>query len=833
MNNFKTAIKFHALPIGLFLLLSLAFCYPALQGLILDQNDIASWKAMVTESKNWHETTGEVPLWTNSMFGGMPTFTNYLLGVSNPLYMAQEFVQQIMPKPSYFLFLAMLCFYVLMMSSFKSNRWIAFFGAITYAFSAYNLQIMEAGHDTKMFSIAYLPLVVAGFIANYRGNFISGTLMCLLGLALMIQNSMLQIEYYTLILLLIMGIGFFIKTLETKNWKTFGIATVLTLASGLFAVLPTIYHLATVKEYGKSTMRGGKSELTLNKKETKKSGGLDKDYAFSWSQGIGETFTLFVPNLYGGGSRTNVGKNSSTFELLSKSNGEQAAEDFTKNVPLYWGPQPFLSGPNYFGIITMLLLVFSLFFIKNRMKWVLFSVGVLGIIMSWGKHFSMLNYFLFDNMPLFNNFRTPSMIMVLPAFIFCVLGFWALNEYFNSDLKNSALFESFKKSILIVGGITLFFGVGSRMFLDFKSENDPATKQQLVQMMGNNEQAGTQLFDAIQADRPSAATKDGLRSLVFILLFAGIIWLYSTQKLDKQKSIALIGVLIIFDIVGIGTRYLNQEHYVDEGVYDSKFAPRTVDLQIKQDSDPYYRVLDLTKNTYNDAFQAVHHKNIGGYHPAKMESYQDLIDMQITPGKKLNQEVLNMLNCKYIIAPGGDGKETVYPNSLHCGNAWFVSKIKKVNTADEAMNALNAAGIGDTTKVLNAFEAKNEAIVRTTDDKNLPATFIVDSNSKIKLNQYGLNKLTYTSENAQDGFAVFSEIYYAPGWKARIDNKETDIIPCDYVLRGIKIPAGKHQIEMSFEPETYFKTRTLSSVSAWLLVGLILGLIGLLVKKNL
>ncbi len=831
-EQFKLSAIHHAIIIAIFFAVALIYNYPVLQGKQIVAGDSVHWRAMSEEARAWYEKTGENPLWSNSMFGGMPTSTHYMRGSSNLLYPIQDFISGIVPIPAFFFLLAMLCFYVLM-CSWKINKWVGAIGAIAFAFASYNIQITVAGHNTKMVSIAYLPLVLAGMHWVYNQKYLLGAGITLLGLSLMISNGMYQIDYYLGIIMIAFAIGYLIQALKENKIKEFVISSALMLVLGALSIGPSLDMFLLNKEYAKYTMRGGQSEITIGKTEKKSTGGLDKDYAFAWSQGIGETFTLLVPNLYGGGGRVDLGTSSNTYEtLLSLGVGEEAAEQFSQNASTYWGPQPFLSGPFYFGIIVVFLFVLSLFIIKNNFKWVLVAVAAIGIMMSWGKHFSALNYFLFDHLPLFNNFRTPSMILVITGVMFCILAFWALHEYFSEKYDGKVLIAHLKKAVLIAGGLCLLFGVGSRMFLSFKGENDERLKSSMIQQFGNNEKAGTQLYQAIVDDRPSLAMKDGFRSLIFILLAAGILWMFAQKKLSMKFALGAIGLLVAIDLLGIGQRYMTEENFMPKEDFEAQFNPRPVDQQLKQDPDPYYRVYDVTQDPYNEAMQAFHNKCVGGYHPAKLETYQDLINNHLSSGK-MNGQVLAMLNTKYIIFNGQDQKPAIQPNSEACGNAWFVNQVKVVENADSEMLGMNAANFGDTAKVANPWVAKEIALVQKKYWKQTNTNFIKDSSSKVQLTKYGLNDLSFTSSNTNDGFAVFSDIYYPAGWKAYVDGKETEIIKTNYLLRGLYLPAGNHKIEFKFHPETYFKWNKVSLISSILILLIIIGGFGMSLKNEL
>ncbi len=831
-EQFKKSVIQHSIIIAIFFAIALLYSYPIFQGNQLNAGDSMHWRAMSEEARAWSEKTGENPLWSNSMFGGMPTYTHYTKGKSNIYLPVQWKLMDILPVPAFFFLLSMICFYVLM-CSWKINRWIGLIAAIAYAFASYNIQIIAAGHNTKMLNIGYLPLALAGMHYVYNKKYLLGAGLALLSITMMVSNMMYQIDYYLAIIMVFFGIGYFMQALKENKIKDFVIASVIMLGVGVLSIGPSLDLFLVNKEYAKYTMRGGQSEITMGQKEKKTTGGLNKDYAFQWSQGIGETFTLLVPNLYGGGGQTDVGTGSHVYETLTSLGvGEEGAEQFSKNADTYWGPQPFLSGPFYFGAIIIFLFVLGLFVIKNNFKWVMTAVAALGIMMSWGKHFSALNYFLFDTLPFFNNFRTPNMVMVIPGVMMCILAFWALNEIISEKIDGKELMKQLKKTVIIVGGLCLLLGVGGRMFLSFKGENDEQMKSRMIRQLGNNEQAGTQLYNAIVEDRPAIAMKDGIRSLLFILLAAAVLWLFAQKKLSMKMSLAAIGLLISVDLLGIGMRYIGEDNYVLKEDFEAQFNPRPVDQQLKQDPDPYFRVYDLTKDPYNEAMQAFHNKCVGGYHPAKMETYQDLINFHLSSGK-MNGQVLDMLNTKYIIYSGQDQQAAIQPNPAACGNAWFVNNVKVVNNADEEMMGMTAENFGDTAKTANPWRANETAIVQKKHWKQNVTTFEKDSSSKVQLTKYGLNSLSFASSNTKDGFAVFSDIYYPAGWKAYVDGKESEIVKTNYLLRGLYLPAGNHSIEFKFHPETYFKWNNVSLISSILILLVLIGGLGISLKNGL
>lgn len=811
----------HLLAILGFIVIAALFSYPQLKGEVLQQHDIISWKGMAKEGMDWHEKTGENVLWSNSMFGGMPTYTHYVPESNNYIYRIQEAITGALGKPISFLFLAMLCFYILM-NTLTKNRWVSIAGAVAYGFSTYNVIIIGAGHETKMLAIAYLPAVLAGLLLLYKGKWWRGTPLLGISLALMISSAHYQIVYYSIFIIAAAVIGSFVIAIKNNGLKQFVIASVIAAITAVIAVGPNMASLLTTLEYNKVTMRGGKSELTINHDNDKqaKGGGLDKDYAFRWSNGIGETFCIMVPGLYGGASTEDVGDNSATYDkLMSMGVQEQAAEGFVSRLPTYWGDQPFLSGPVYFGAIICFLFVLGLMIVKSPHKWWIVVVSVFGIVLSWGSNFSGLNYLLFDTLPGLNKFRTPSMWLVIPQLLFPLLGAWALKDIIEERVSKQELLKKVKLAVIITGGLCLVIGVGGRMFLSFQSVNDVQTVQQFTQMFGNNPQPANELMGAIREDRASMAMMSGIVSALFIVLAGGLIFLFAQGKVKGQVMLIGVAALIAIDLIKTDSRYLNEDNYTDADSYEAAFDPRPVDLQIKQDPDPYYRVLDLTKNTYNDAVQSYHHKTIGGYHPAKIEAYQDMIDVQMSPASGFNMAVLDMLNTKYIIYPGQGGQPMASPNPAAMGNAWFVSEVKWVPNADEEILALNANKLGDTAQMPNAFDPSKTAVVRDNFKSELGNyNFGKDSTASINLTKYGLNDLSFESNNSKNGLAVFSDIYYPYGWKAYVDGQETPIIKADYLLRAIKIPAGKHKVEFKFHPDSFYKGNTISLITSLILL---------------
>ncbi|MBS1772127.1 MAG: YfhO family protein [Bacteroidetes bacterium] len=776
-------------------------CYPQLQGKVLFQGDIQNWRGMAKEGMDWHEKTGENVLWSNTQFGGMPTYTFYVPKTNNYINQIHEKTVSLLGKPASLFFIAMLCFYMLM-RALKTDRWLAVTGAIAYAFTSFNIDSIIAGHDTKIFALGYLPGVLAGLLYIYRGDWWRGIPLLAILLSLMISTEHYQILYYAVIIILFIVICLFIQALKEKNIKQFIIASAISASIAALAFGLGSQLIMATMEYNKTTMRGGQSELTIVGHDTnKKSGGLDKEYAFRWSNSVGETFCILVPYLYGGGNNMPLDDAPKFAEVT----GGQ-----TNSAPLYWGPQPFLGASSYFGAIICFLFVFGVMIVRNPLKWWLVALAGLSLLMAMGRHFPEFNYFLFDTLPMYNKFRTPTMSMSIAQLMFPVLAIMGLNELFTGNQDKQALLKKLIIAAGITAGLCLLFAFAGSAFFSFTGGTD----NQLPENMRD------QLVSALKEDRQSLATKSALISAVYILLAAGLIWAYLKGKMQNVKMvIGGIALLVIIDIMSVAHKFLTDDNYVEKEQQEEGLQPRQVDQQIMQDKDPYYRVLDLSRNIFNDATQAYFHKCIGGYSPTKMEQYQDMIDVHMSRG--FNSQVMNMLNTKYIIFDAGNGNPVASANPDACGNAWFVDEVKWVNSADSEILSLNAGRLGDTAKVVGGFEPKHTAVMRNTFQNEMNGySFGKDSSSTIKLTKYGLNDLAFESDNSKNGLAIFSDMYYPYGWKAYVDDKETPIMKANYILRAIKVPAGKHKITFVFHPDSFYTGDKIALACCLLLIGL-------------
>ncbi len=830
-NWFKKSIP-NLIAIAAFVLISAVFAAPALKGERIAPHDTLSWIYLSKEARDYYKEHGQSAHWTNSAFSGMPTAmiwdpsnTNWYGRLGAKILFQPE---NHLVNPIGFIFLSMLGAFLLL-KALRASTPIAGIGAVAYGLGSYFPILIVAGHLTKVADLAFLPGLIGGMIYIFNNRRALGSIIFVLFLAFYLSSGHWQIIYYSLFLFAALGIYFLVNAIKQGKLKDFAINTGLCLILAGVAALSLYSALNSNSSYVKQSIRGGGSELTINRgdKLQKVDGGLSKDYAFSWSNGIGETFCGIVPNLYGGASGTNIGENSNYGEALSGIGvAPNQIEQMTANAPTYFGPQPFLSGPVYFGAIVCFLAILALFVVKNPMKWALFAAGLLMIIFSWGKNFEAFNFWMFDNFPLFNKFRSPNMALSLTSITMIALAFWGLSDFIKrSATEKELLFKKFKSAAYVSLGIVVLVILYSQFMMSHKGASDAQLEQSFGEHSGK-------LLGALKDDRAAMALKDGIRSLAFILVAAAALWALLKDKINSMIALVVIGLASTIDLWGVGKRYMNEDNFQDEfSIEQQYFTPNSAIAQILQDKT-HFKVLDLSINTFNDGKTSYFLKTIGGYHPAKMQTYQDLIETQI--GNKWNASVLNMLNTKYIITKGQSGEAAV-PNPNAMGNAWFVSNIKFAKTADEVISSMDAPSIMDqqTDSVKTGFQPDVEAIVRDTYQSKIgTANYQKDANAKITLTQYDLPLMQYESNNTNEGFAVFSEIFYPKNWKAYIDGKETEIFPVNYVLRGIKVPAGNHKIEFKYNDESIQKAENFNLIGSILITLIILGGLALTFKKR-
>lgn len=800
----------HAVAIISFIFISLIYCKPALDGKVLQQSDVMHWKGMSKDIQDYKETHGTAPLWTINMFSGMPGFqiatnnNNYLA------YYANELFSLYIPKPFNFFILACLGFYFLGLV-LGANPWMAMTGALAYAYSTYDPVIISVGHDTKMLSIAYMPAALGGLMLIFQGQYRLGAAFTALFSSILIYQNHFQIVYYFGIMVVFMTIGHVIIWIKDQKYKHLIRALSLSLAMGLIGILTNAMMLMTTYDYSKATIRGGQAALNLNDstKVKKNTGGLDTAYAFMYgSYGQAELMTLMIPEVYGGSPRP-LGEESKLVQVMQeKGLPAEFANQVYGAFPAYWGEQPGHAGPVYLGALICFLFVFALFYVKSAHKWWLLAVTLLALLMSLGKNLAGFNTFLFENLPLYNKFRAPAMILVIPQLSFAILAVLALSQTFKLDPNKEGLLKDLKKAGLATAGI---FALAVIMYLNFDYTNsrDQYIQQQLSQVLTQDPAIAKEIVKAAAADRQSLFASDLMRSLFFVSAAFFLIFLYAKNKLKGEYAVVALLFLTAIDIIPVGKRYLTNDNFLEPEENEAAFTPTAADLAILQDKEPNFRVFNLTQDVFNDAITSYHHQSIGGYHAAKLSLYQDLIENQLSK-QPMNVQVLNMLNTKYLIVPDSTGQPVEQQNPGALGSAWLVKSIKFVPDARSEM------------KALDSFDAANEAIVQESFKSNIKSIPVFDSTAKIQLIKNDNDVVNYSFESTTPQFAVFSEVYYDRGWKAFIDNQEVPIVKTNYVLRGLSVPAGKHVIDFRFEPQSYIMGQKITTTSQIILIAIFL-----------
>ncbi|MBO5942758.1 MAG: hypothetical protein J6Q63_05660 [Bacteroidales bacterium] len=856
----KTLLKNIGIYAGILLLfIGLAYGYTpqVLDGMIVNQSDIASWKGMANEAMTHNATHPDDPTaWTNSMFGGMPTTATIDSFEGDWTDAIYDFLLT-GRRPASYLLLALIGGFLLMLSV-GTSKVVAVAGAIAIAFCSYNMQIIQVGHNTKMQAIAYFPWVLAGVIFTYRAALaalsdeksswkswlpktILGATLFAFALSMQIKANHLQITYYLAIVIFAYAIGQFIyicldKARRSALLKRFFAASALLLVIGIVGIATNANKLIPTYEYTPYTMRGG-SELSADS-DSHNDKGLDLDYATAWSYGISEMPNLLIPNFNGGASSGELPMDSETGKLLKRA-GQPNLRQTLKHMPLYWGPQPFTAGPMYMGAITIFLFVLGLALCNGREKWWLVGATVIAVFLAWGNHFMWFTKLWFEYAPMYNKFRTVSMALIVLQVTLPLLGFYVLDRIMKETYEKKVLM----KGLYIAFGITAGFCALSALIPGiagtFVSASDAGMNEMIV--------------ETLAADRASLLVKDAFRSMLLITCaFLLIVWAYRTPKITLKGRLTIAGVavvlLVFFDLVPIGKRYLNASHFVTPKDFTAHYEPRLVDEIIHEDTDPNYRVLDLSVNTFNDAIQSYHHKCIGGYSPVKLQRYQDLIDRYITDeiydvydvvenaatiqdveAALPELKVVSMLNGKYIIL--GENYSPVV-NQHAYGNAWFVSDFVSAATPDEEIALLEGTDLR-TTAVIGADFQDAVKNVQTEE-----STFDIP---RISLTHYAPNDLRYSFSTGSDRAAIFSEIYYPKGWKAWIEpagasgevrnghyhptaeGRPVELFRADWMLRGAVIPAGEGQLIMRFEPDSYQLGENISRASSILLILLLLG----------
>ncbi|MCE2612016.1 hypothetical protein LVD13_03465 [Flavobacteriaceae bacterium D16] len=763
----------HFFALVFLIIASLAYFYPVLQGKAISQSDIQQYTGMAKEQNDFRAEYDQEPYWTNSAFGGMPT---YQLGANYPHNYVKQLdrVLRFLPRPADYLFLYFLGFYILL-SCLKVDYRLAVLGALAFGFSTYMIIILGVGHNAKAHAIAYIPMVLGGIILTFRGRYLKGFLLTAIAMALEISANHYQMTYYFMLLVLILGLAYLIDAIRSKALKRFSISMGILIGAVLLSLAMNATGLMATKEYADWSTRGA-TELTINTDGTAKenTAGLSKEYITQYSYGVAESMNLFVPRLFGGASTEDLGTKSKAYQYLTEQGiSRSRALEFSRSLPLYWGDQPGVAAPAYVGAVVLLLFLLGIFLVKGKTKWWLLGGVAVSLALSWGKNFGALTDFMIDYFPLYDKFRAVSSIQVVLELCIPLLGVLGLAGLFDKDIKAKEKIRAIKGAVLILAGTGIVLFLVKGMF-SFTGQND-ATYLQYY---------GEEIMTMIRRDREMAYNQDLIRSLVFVLLAGLACWLFVKDKLKYNLTVLAIAVLITVDLVGVNLRYVNEDDFVRRRLVSEPFAEQSFDKEIRKDTT-VFRVYDPQEGI-NGARTSYFHKSIGGYHAAKPRSIQELFEYQIYQG---NLQILNMLNVKYVIQRAEEGAYAVQnPDAL--GNAWFVNKLIEVNSADEEMQMLKTLSVGD-----SAIVNKNNF-----PDLSIEKQYQRDSLAQISLYQYQPNRLIYRSSNSNEGLAVFSELYYPQGWNAYINGKETPHFRVNYALRALVVPAGENDIEFRFEP---------------------------------
>jgi hypothetical protein len=798
----------------LFIVLSFAYFSPVLEGEHLPQMDETHAQGMAKELVDHEAKTGEKAMWTNSMFGGMPAYQIKGDNSGNMFsYLNRAFRLGLPFHTVAIVFLYLMGFYVLLLSM-RVDKWLSLVGAIAFAFGSYNLIIIIAGHITKAYAIALMAPVLAAILFAYNRNKYLGALFTAIALGMEIAYNHVQITYYLAMLVLVLIITRFIVAYKDKAVAAFVKTTAWLGVAVVLAILPNISNLWTTSEYGKFSIRG-KSELSATPGQ-KEHSGLDKDYALAWSYGKKETLTLLIPNVVGGASESLANSDVAMEQIDPQFKEFVAQSGFSQ----YWGGRPFTSGPVYAGAIVCFLFFLGAFLYKGKERWWLIAGTLLSLFLAWGKNFPMFTDLMFYYFPLYNKFRTVEMALVIASLTIPVLGFLGLREIYERPEIIRQNSKWFLLAVVLTGGLSLLLYVMPSAFFNFMSPDELSGLLQQKQEAPQMAAAIDQFISNLRAARTALLKADAIRSFFLIILASGSIWLYSTNKLGKHYLTAGLALLIIIDLWTIDKRYLNEDHFTSS-VQTAEFTQSPADKEILKDTDPYYRVFTVYRNPFTEVNTSYYHKSIGGYHGAKLRRYQDLIDRYLqrdlmTLNSTLqkgnvnevmaaieNMQIVNMLNTKYIIF---NPNTAPIHNPFAMGNAWFVSGVKTVATADEEIETLAQTNLR-TTAVLNK---KYDAAVT-----GLSTDSVI---GKIVLEEYRPDYLKFSANTNRQQLAVFSDIYYPAGWNAYVDGQQVEILQANYVLRALVVPQGTHTIEFRFEPQSFNTGKTIAYAGSVLLV---------------
>ena len=793
--------------IAVFVLLTIIYVNPILEGKQLYQPDIVNYKGMAKEITDYREATGEEALWTNSMFGGMPAYQISVQWAYNVANFFHKVLTLGFPRPADMIFLYFAGFFIFLLL-LRVNPWVALAGAIGFAFSSYHFIILEAGHNSKAVAIAYMAPVMASIVYTFRGKRLVGGLLFAIFMGLQLFANHFQITYYLAWIVLFYGLFEFYQHIREGQLLRFSKGVLVLVAGLILAAGINIGNFWATYVYSAETMRGG-SELTISDREP--SSGLSKDYITNWSYGVGETFSLLIPNVKGGATGA-LGDNPKAMTSV-----EPQFRSFVGQQNHYWGDQPFTSGPVYAGAIVLFFFILALFYVKGPLKWGLLLATILSIMLAWGKNFMPLTNFFIDFIPGYNKFRAVSMTLVMAEFTIPALAFLGLHQLYQKPELLKIKSKEFLTALGLTAGIALVFYIAPTVFFKFTSQME---SEYFTSQMSQNQQASAQIslfLSNLEQARIAIFRSDAIRSFLFIVLAAAVTLAFSFKKIRGPVFVLLIAGLMLVDMWPINKRYLNESNFQARRLVENPYQPTQANLQVLQDTDPHFRVLNRAVNTFNETATSWFHKSLGGYHGAKLQFYQDLIEFHIEPG---NMAVLNMLNTKYLILPDENRQPVAHINPGALGNAWFVQDIQIAESADEEILALNE------------FEPERTAIVHKAFSGHLDGhTLRPDSLASISLSEYKPNYLKYRYNTETDQLAVFSEVYYPEGWVVKINGQKEKALRVNYVLRALVVPAGSGEIEFEFRPAAYYTGGKIAWAFSFILLGLIGVWIWQFVKK--
>ena len=800
----------HIFAVLLFFVLTAIYFAPVFQGQDIRQGDNVGSMGWGKDARDYHEETGDYSYWSGAMFSGMPANYTFAPQPVNIFKAADSLLTLNMfgfsRRHIGVIFLTFISFYIFLLS-IGCKSWLSIAGSIAYTLCSYNFIIIGAGHMNKSLVMATMAPIIGGVILCYRGKLLWGALITLVFAGLNIYWSHQQISYYLLLALIILAVVYLVYAIREKWLKLYLKATGVLAVVAVLAVIPALGLLIPSADYAKDSIRGG---TVLKQQDNANSSGLDIDYAYQWSYGVGETFTLLIPNIYGASSHYNLGTDSEMYRTLAPKIGANQARQIVSAAPTYWGNQPFTSGPVYAGAVVCFLFVLGFFVVKGREKWWLLIATVFFLMLSWGKNFSAVNDFLFYNLPLYSKFRTPAMALVIVSLTMVVLGILAVKRVV--AIKESGDKDAVDKlnrdlywSAGITGGLCLLFALFGGSMFNFIGGTDSGLPDILL--------------GALYEDRVDMLTSDAWRSFGFIAIAFVLLYSYVRFKIKSNYLFATLAVLFLIDLWPVDRRFLSYDDFMPKRK-STEILPTEADRRILQDTHPNYRVLNLASNTFNEAYTSYFHKSIGGYSPAKLRRYQDIIDRYLSRG--INMNVINMLNTRYVIVPTEEGS-SVQRNGEAMGNCWFVDRIEWVNTPDEEIAAIDDADLYSVAFIDKSWQDKIDDISAYDNP--------VDSVSYIRMTEYrNPGNIIYESNSATPHLAVFSEVYYKT-WKAYIDGKEVTPLRANYILRAIPVPAGKHEIEFRCVDELMIGTAKLSLYGSILVGAVLLLIIATLIYK--